>query len=163
MRSILFAVLIILIVPSVVRAEELSGKPQTVDGDTIKIDGQRIRLHGIDAPERNQPCTLAEVRFDCGQLSTDALRRIINLRTVRCVTSKRDRYKRWIGKCFVGTLDLQSELTRQGWAFAYRKYSTDYASAEVAARGAKLGLWQYELMKPWDFRKTSEFRKRFKR
>lgn len=144
-------------------SQELNGPARIIDGDTLVVSGQKVRLHGIDTPETKQPCTRAGVRFDCGQLSTDALRRIVDGRAVKCVASKRDRYKRWIGKCFVGSLDIQSELTRQGWAFAYRKYSTDYARDEVKARKDRAGLWEFEIMKPWDYRRTPEFRKRFTR
>jgi endonuclease YncB( thermonuclease family) len=164
MNRLAFAVLTLLvIIPGTGSASDISGIPRIVDGDTLVVGGKRIRFNGIDTPETKQPCTLAGVWFDCGKLSSDALRSIINGRAVRCVVIKRDRYKRYVAKCYVGSLDIQSEMTRQGWAFAYRKYSVDYANDEVSARRAKLGLWQYELMKPWNFRKTSKFRKRFKR
>ena len=155
LRSILFAVLIILIVPSVVRAEELSGKPHIVDGDTIKIDGQRIRLHGIDAPETKQTCWTGRYGkpFQCGVRSTRALIEIIGRETITCRGEKRDRYKRLIAKCFIGRIDIGEQLVARGWAFAYRKYSRDYVRAEEAARRLREGLWRHKFEMPWEWRR----------
>jgi endonuclease YncB( thermonuclease family) len=142
-------------IPSIAQAEELVGRATVVDGDTLGIRDQRIRLHGIDAPESSQLCTTAgDKDWRCGQKAANALSEKIGQRNVRCVGTKRDRWKRLIAVCFVGDQDLNGLLVRRGWAVAYRKYSKDYVPQEERARRAKVGVWSGEFVMPWDWRKS---------
>jgi endonuclease YncB( thermonuclease family) len=108
---------------------EVSGPALVIDGDTIEISGERIRLHGIDTPEANQTC-LNDFgkRWQCGQEATLALKALIRDHSITCKGAERDKYRRLIAVCFAGLNDLNAEMVRQGWALAYRKYSTDYVA-----------------------------------
>lgn len=135
-------------------AQDITGQPQIVDGDSIKIAGERISLHGIDAPERRQACRRDGEAYSCGIEATAALSALISGQSVACRAIDRDRYGRTVAKCFVGDRDINEAMVRQGWAVAYRKYSMDYVAAEDAPRAAKFGLWAGEFMLPWEWRRA---------
>lgn len=139
-------------------AETLSGNARVVDGDTLAVAGERIRLDGIDAPETSQPCTRNGRRWACGRAATRAMRRLIGRNHVRCEVSGRDRYGRAIATCFAAGRDLQQQLVRQGLALAYRKYSTRYVPDEDAARAEGRGLWAGEFVEPWRWRRQQRRR-----
>ena len=107
---------------------DIIGKPRVIDGDTIEIAGQRIRLHGIDTPEAKQLCEAEGKPWRCGQEATFALANIIGRTWVDCVERDQDRYSRIIAVCKVGGpkgQDLGAWMVSEGWALAYRKYSKD--------------------------------------
>ena len=124
-----------------------------VDSDTIWIDRTKIRLHGIDSPETRQTCTKDGKAWNCGRDATAALAARIDGQPVTFTGDKRDRYKRLIGVCYLVGQDLNAWMVQQGWALAYRKYSTDYIDDELAARDNCRGIWQGEFIKPWKGRK----------
>ena len=133
---------------------DISGLPHIIDGDTLKISDERIRLHGIDAPETNQSCM--DVRgnqWSCGRQSTSALASLIDGRPIICKGRERDRYRRLIAVCFAGSKDLNAEMVRQGWALAYRKYSTDYVVQETVAKSERVGIWAGQFVSPWEWRR----------
>ena len=148
-----------------VRSDEIkkiSGNPQIIDGDTIKINSKKIRLHGIDAPEFKQMCkktylTISFLSFTkdypCGKISTEKLKKKINNKVITCKILDIDRYKRYIGECYKRNLNLNSWLVSNGHAVAYRKYSKKYISNEINAKNEKLGIWQGKFEMPWDYRK----------
>jgi endonuclease YncB( thermonuclease family) len=142
-------------VPSQVHADELVGRASVVDGDTVGIRDQKIRLHGIDAPEASQLCTRPNgEQWRCGQQAANALSEKIGQRNVRCDGKKRDRWGRLIAVCYLGSQDLNAWLVRRGLAVAYRKHSKDYVSQEARARKAKIGVWSGTFDMPWDWRKA---------
>lgn len=152
----LFALHFLLV--SAARAETLSGQARVLDGDTLAISGQRVRLNGIDAPETRQTCSRDGRQWACGKASTSEMRRLIGRNQVRCEISGRDKYGRAIGACFVNGRDLQQQLVRKGLALAYRKYSTRYIPDEDAARTDSVGLWSGEFVPPWKWRKQDRTR-----
>ena len=130
------------------------GQARVVDGDTIWIDKTKIRLHGIDAPETKQKCQHSDgSAYRCGKASSDALRILIGAEPVRCEGKTYDRYKRLLAVCYNGTINLNAQLVRQGWALAYRRYSKDYISAEKEAQETKRGMWAGEFQSPWKWRR----------
>ena len=133
---------------------DITGKPHIIDGDTVEIAGERIRLNGIDTPEANQSC-LDETgkRWPCGREATFALTTIVRDQAITCKGNERDKYRRLIAVCFTGTKDLSAEMVRQGWGLAYRKYSTDYVTEEADAKAKKLGLWRGQFVAPWEWRR----------
>jgi len=150
LRFILTAVL--LLAPSVARAD-ITGKPRVIDGDTIEIAGERIRLHGIDAPEKNQTCKTKHGKaYDCGRLATIALRDLIWNQEVTCRGDRRDGNKHLIAKCFIGRIDLGEQIVLTGRAVADTKDSDDYLRAEEGAKRLKQGLWGGSFMLPWEWR-----------
>lgn len=134
-------------------AQTLSGSPTITDGDTLKVAGKTVRLHGIDAPEGNQQCVRADGEYLCGRSSTEALMRLVGKSEIDCEQRDVDRYRRIVGVCRVGKTNLNSEMVRLGWARAYTQYSRDYVGQESEARAAKRGIWQGPHTAPWDWRK----------
>jgi endonuclease YncB( thermonuclease family) len=155
MRRVTLLTALALLVPNIASAEELTGRATVVDGDTLGIRDQKIRLHGIDAPESSQRCTRPNgEQWRCGQKAANALSEKIGHQNVRCVGKKRDRWKRLIAVCYLGNEDLNAWLVRRGWAVAYRKYSKDYVPQEERARHAKVGVWSGMFDLPWEWRKA---------
>jgi len=131
----------------------IQGLPRVLDGDTIEISGQRIRLEGIDAPEGSQTCARAGGgTWRCGQEASNALQKLIGRQSVRCESRGSDSYGRILGICFVGTTDINAEMVRLGFAWAFVKYSRTYVTEEADARGRGAGIWQAPTMTAWDYR-----------
>ena len=145
--------LIFLFLLSSVASADLSGTALIVDGDTITISGTKIRLNGIDTPEKNQSCRKAGVTWRCGYEATETLRRWTHTKEVRCIGDEKDRYGRLIADCFVDGYNVNARLVYEGLALAYRKYSKQYVPEEDKARAAKRGMWAGEFVAPWDWRK----------
>ncbi len=132
---------------------DVAGTASVIDGDTLEIHGQRIRLHGIDAPESRQLCRLDGKPWQCGKDAANALADKIARRPVTCEDLGRDRYKRIIAKCTVAGEDLEKWMVVNGWALAYRRYSLDYVDQEADAQAARRGIWAGEFVKPWEWRR----------
>tara|TARA_B100001057_G_scaffold292739_1_gene292809 strand:+ start:833 stop:1360 length:528 start_codon:yes stop_codon:yes gene_type:complete len=147
-----------------VKSEEIksiSGIAKVVDGDTIRIGEKKIRLFGIDAPEKEQQCrkvwlTISFLSFNkdypCGQISTKKLKNKINNKFLRCEWTNKDRYKRYIAECFKDKRSINSWMVEYGYAVAYRKYSKKYVPLEILAKKEKRGLWSGTFDMPWDYR-----------
>ena len=132
---------------------DLQGVASVIDGDTIEIHGTRIRLNGIDAPESGQRCQNARgTAWRCGQQAALALSDRIGRRQVNCQQTDTDRYGREVADCFAGGENLTRWMVREGWAVAYRQYSTAYIAAEDDARTGQRGIWQGRFDMPWDWR-----------
>jgi endonuclease YncB( thermonuclease family) len=130
-----------------------AGAVRIVDGDTLRIGGTRIRLHGIDAPERAQSCAGADGRpYACGAAATAALTRLIGGARPDCAERDRDRYGRSVAVCTLAGRDLNRAMVAQGWAVAYSQYSRDYERDEAAARRSRLGLWRGSFERPDRYR-----------
>ena len=131
------------------------GAVRVIDGDTLDVDGTRVRLWGIDAPEGKQTCQRDGVAWLCGQEAAKALREFLSGKQIACETKDIDRYKRQVSVCRVGPIEVNDWLTRQGWALDYRQYSKGiYADAENEARNAKRGLWAGKFTPPWEWRRN---------
>ena len=125
-----------------------------IDGDTIRIGDERIRFSGIDAPEKKQTCIYQEIEFKCGEFSKNLLIEKISNQEVSCIRENTDQYGRTLAECFVGKESLSSYLVREGYAFAYRKYSDKFIPDEEYAQSKGNGMWSMDFMFPWDFRKS---------
>ena len=126
-----------------------------VDGDTIVLNGEKIRFSGIDTPELKQTCIYKNQEVICGVFAKMLLIEKIGNKTPVCISEGKDIYKRTLAECFIDGESLSSFLVRSGYAFAYRKYSKKFIEDEEFARENKLGLWSMKFQYPWDFRKTS--------
>ena len=124
------------------------------DGDTIRIGDERIRFSGIDAPEIKQTCVYNQIDFKCGEFSKNLLIEKIFNQKVSCIKESKDQYGRTLAECFVGKESLSSYLVREGYAFAYRKYSDKFIPDEEYAQSKGNGMWSMDFMFPWDFRKS---------
>ena len=147
-KIVLIATFILLIVQNV-----SSNTVHVIDGDTIKIGNKKIRFSGIDAPELNQYCFKNGKKILCGVLAKKALVKKIGNKVPKCVIEGKDIYKRILAECFINEKSLSKFLVRNGYAFAYRKYSKKFIQDEEFARKNKLGLWSMKFDYPWEFRK----------
>jgi len=148
--------LIFLFNNSLLYAKTIIGKAKVIDGDTIHINQNKIRLHGIDAPEKNQTCIYEDKKWLCGKQSTYELKKIINKQIVKCITTNIDKYKRYIAICYINKLNINQTMVKKGWAIAYRFYSKDYINEEDYARKNKAGIWKSVFEEPYKFRKTKK-------
>ena len=130
----------------------LTGQPRVVDGDTLVVSGQHIRLDGIDAPETKQVCQ-RDGDWRCGLAATEALKAMIGNGEVRCEGGAKDRYRRLLATCWAGPVNLNEQMVRRGWALAYREYSVRYVPYEDEAKGSKAGLWASVFVPPWEWRR----------
>ena len=130
-------------------------KLTVTDGDTIRIGEERIRFSGIDAPELRQTCLYQEIEFKCGEFSKNLLIEKISNQEFSCVRESKDQYGRTLAECFVGKDSLSSYLVREGYAFAYRKYSDKFIADEEYAQSKGNGMWGMEFLFPWDYRRKN--------
>lgn len=143
---------------------DISGMTRVSDGDTLRIGDTRIRLSGIDAPERAARCTVkaSGARVACGTEAGARLRALTDGRRVACLDEGGDRYGRRLATCYVTRqgrrIDIAREMVRQGWALAYRRYSTRYVIDETAARLDGAGLWAMDFENPEDYRREARAR-----
>jgi endonuclease YncB( thermonuclease family) len=149
-----FLLISLLLISFPAQAQQIAGQASVIDGDTIEISGQRIRLHGIDAPESRQTCQDAAGRdYRCGRKAAFALADWIGRATVSCEPRDTDRYGRVVAVCRARGADINRMLVRQGWAVVYREYSRDYVSDELFARQARAGMWAGAFIPPSEWRK----------
>jgi endonuclease YncB( thermonuclease family) len=134
----------------------ISGHPRVVDGDSLEINGARIRLHGIDAPEGRQQCRdRADHPYACGREAARALAAAIAGRAVSCRAVEHDRYNRDVAICSVGGTDLAETMVRAGHALDYPQHSHGrYAAAEREARAARRGIWDGTFEEPQVWRRV---------
>ena len=125
------------------------------DGDTIKVNGEKIRFSGIDTPELKQTCIKQGVKKPCGLTAKQILIDKIGNNKVICISEGKDQYKRILAECFVNDESLSSYLVRSGYAFAYRRYSKKFIPDEDYARINKIGIWAMKFEYPWDYRRNN--------
>ncbi|MGD9894851.1 MAG: thermonuclease family protein [Dehalococcoidia bacterium] len=119
------------------------------DGDTIRQHGATFRLHGIDAPEYRQTCADG---WPAGIVAASALREMVRDRRVICEPRSTDRYGRTVALCRADGVDIGAEMVRAGWAWAFTRYSHDYARQEDEAWATRVGVHGHDCMPAWDWR-----------
>ena len=124
-------------------------------GYTIHLHSKKIRFSGIDSPELKQSCKKDDRIVYCGIEAKKLLINIIGNNKVNCINEGEDQYKRTLAECFVNDLSLSSYLVRNGYAFAYRKYSKKFIKDEDYAKANNLGMWSMNFEFPWDYRKKN--------
>jgi endonuclease YncB( thermonuclease family) len=156
-RSFTFAPLFIVaacLCVSTAFADNLTGQASVIDGDTLEIDGTRIRLWGIDAPESSQLCRDdASLQYQCGAKAANELDAFIARRPVDCLPVSLDQYGRTVAVCLIGGVDLADWLVRNGLALDWPQYSKGkYDKAQRDAEHAGQGIWEGSYVEPWRFR-----------
>ena len=154
-RKAIFLISIFLLVFLLTINDIKSQELKIVDGDTIHLNGEKIRFTGIDTPELKQTCIKQGIKDYCGLTAKKILIDKIGSKTVECISQGKDQYKRTLAECFVNNESLSSHLVRSGYAFAYRKYSKKFIEDENYAKANQLGMWSMKFEYPWDFRKNN--------
>lgn len=141
-----------LLTPVAGSAQMIAGPAEVVDGDTVSIAGERVRLHGIDAPESQQMCERNGASWACGEEASRQLESLIAGRSVRCEGRNVDAYGRTVAICRAGSLDLGQAMVQTGMAVAFTRYSDAYAGDEQHARAGRRGLWASNFTTPSEWR-----------
>lgn len=124
------------------------------DGDGLRIEGQSVRLWGIDAPELDQTCEQNGRTVHCGEDARALLGALAQRGDLLCETMDVDRYGRTVARCFADGADLAAEMVRQGYALDWPRYSNGfYAGEQEQARAAGRGMWAGRFTAPWDWRR----------
>lgn len=125
-----------------------TGMAQVIDGDSLRINGQEMRLKGIDAPEFNQTCQRAGKDVPCGREAAAALRRLLARGPITCVGHEQDRYARLLVSCRIRGADVAAIMVKEGLVVSYG----DYLVEEAEARNDNRGLWSGSFDMPRDWR-----------
>lgn len=134
----------------------LIGHARAADGDSLVLDGKRIRLFGIDAPELRQVCKNVGRSWACGEVAKEKLEALVSAGEVICKTQSIDAFRRNVATCVIGTRDVNEAMVRSGYATAYRHYSAAYVRAEEQARAGRVGIWAGQFELPSNYRHEGE-------
>lgn len=160
MLLLVILLLAVTVLPGPVAAQTgvFAGRASVIDGDTVEVQRQRIRLFGIDAPESAQLCKDAVGKaYRCGQMAANALSELIRRRPISCTEVNRDRYGRAVAVCSVEGVDLADWMVRNGFAFDWPQHSKGgYVEAQAEAQNAKRGVWAGTSVAPWDYRACTQ-------
>jgi endonuclease YncB( thermonuclease family) len=129
----------------------LAGAAEAIDGDSLRLLGEELRLEGIDAPEYRQSCRdRGGGEVACGRQARRALAAMLALGAVSCTVSRTDRYGRGLARCKQGEADINAALVRQGHALSYGDYRVEEAEARAAGRG----IWALSFERPEAWRRS---------
>lgn len=132
----------------------IAGTARVIDADTLDVDGQRVRLFGVDAVEKNQICQDGTGKdWPCGRQASEDLDRAIGGRDVRCISHETDRYGRAVADCEIAGMSINYWVVQQGWAVAYTRYSRAYEQVEAEARAKRSGIFAGTFDAPEDWRR----------
>ena len=152
-RKVIFPISVVSLLFLLIFNQVSSQELKVIDGDTIHLNGEKIRFTGIDTPELKQTCIKEGVIDECGVTAKKILIDKIANNNVECISEGKDQYKRTLAECFVNNESLSSYLVRSGYAFAYRRYSKKFIPDEDYARINTIGMWSMKFDYPWDYRK----------
>ncbi|WP_312417755.1 thermonuclease family protein [Shinella sp.] len=151
-------VIVVCFTTACAQAGDIVGRASVIDGDTIEIAGERIRLNGIDAPESRQLCEDgAFSAYRCGQRAALALADWLDqAQPIKCKQIDKDRYSRIVATCERAGADVGEWLVRAGHALDWPRYSNGrYAAAQADARAHSRGIWRGRFDLPWEWRKEN--------
>jgi endonuclease YncB( thermonuclease family) len=129
--------------------EAITGAAHAIDGDSVVVNGEEMRIKGIDAPEYRQTCQADGQNLPCGQRATAAMKRWLTRGPVYCYGAERDRYNRRLVLCRVNGVDIGRDLVINGLAVDYGLYPEE----EREAAAAKRGIWATTFERPEEYRR----------
>ena len=133
--------------------DSMSGLVRMLDADTLVMAGQKIRLHGVDAPESRQTCVAGAAReFACGERATEFARTAFDGAQATCLP-RGTSYDRIVATCHVNGADMGRVLVRAGWAVAATRYSQAYIDDEAFASDQGWGMHTSRHLSPHEFRR----------
>ena len=134
-------------------SSELSGRATAISGDLLRVNGQLVRIAGIEPPVAKHPCLKANGRrWNCSAAARTALEKIVRGKSVACAASSQDDEGHTLASCTIDGDDVADALVRGGHVFAAPGLFASYGSAESAASAAKIGLWQGDTVRPQQWR-----------
>lgn len=128
--------------------DQISGAGRPIDGDSLHVGQNEVRLKGIDAPEGRQTCLRNGSVWACGEDSRRELVRLIGHDVVKCSVLERDRFSRFLSRCTAGGRDLNAGMVAAGLAVAYGGYVREEGEAKIRKRG----LWGSDFQRPREWR-----------
>ena len=129
----------------------LVGYAQVIDGDSLRLNGEELRLEGIDAPELRQTCSDSAGRsVACGRQARQALSALAGQGPLSCEIGKADRYGRGLARCRLGERDVNAAMVSGGHAISYGAYRSEEEQAKAAGRG----LWALSFERPEAWRRA---------
>jgi endonuclease YncB( thermonuclease family) len=146
---------VLLLASSAANADTIVGRASVIDGDTLEIHDERIRILDIDAPESSQTCTHDDgTEWRCGQHAALELQAVLDQQTVTCETERKDRYGRWLARCRAKDIDIAVWMAGHGWAVPYRDCKCEAVrDASEFARRQRAGIWSSVFVMPWEWRR----------
>jgi endonuclease YncB( thermonuclease family) len=138
--------------------QKISGKAFVLDGDSLKVAKKDIRLFGIDAPEYSQTCfNKKNKEYACGQVSKEFLIKLVGGKKIECFYAIKDKYQRYLSKCYVNDISVNEELIKNGMAIIYNFTESDEKmdSLEKQAKTSEIGIWQGSFELPKNYRKKN--------
>jgi endonuclease YncB( thermonuclease family) len=136
----------------------IQGIARVIDGDSLVINKQRIRLQYIDAPELNQICDQGK---EMGLEAKIFLQQFIKSTSIRCEYNEVDQYNRKLATCFKNTVNLNELMVKQGLAFNYDYHGNNYKSQEIIAKNEGRGIWKYNCKLPYEYRRYKKRKNEF--
>lgn len=156
---VLLALALLGAAPAFAQPESVTGEATAVNADIVAIDGQRIILWGIDAPEPGQTCSVNGREWGCFDAALRELERLVSRADVTCfLVDEPDPFRRRFGVCEMAGEDINAAMVRSGMALAYQKQTDQYVDEQIEAITAEAGLWQIgvEFMEPWVHRSITQ-------
>ena len=148
-RRTLITLIAVVVAAAPARADE------ALAGDKLEIEGQIVRLFGIDAFEPGQTCLDARGEpWRCGAVAEAALAELIQGHGVACTVIEEHSPEEYVARCTVrDRIDIGRYMIMAGLALADPNAPDEYADAEAAAQRARAGAWAGIFSRPWDWRK----------
>ena len=141
--------------------ETYTGRAFIIDGDTLKINGTKIRLVSVDAPEISQKCKTHGHTENCGELVKLRLVQVTSNEDTTCYSHGKDYFGRVLAECYINDININKWLLREGLAvYYYNKDFKSYKILETLAKEEKLGLWDSEFQNPKEYRKQQKKRRK---
>ncbi len=137
--------------------KKFAGIGAVIDGDSIKVGKNEVRLFGLDAPEYSQTCFDAtQNEYSCGKMSREFLVNFAQGKEIECIYAQMDKYNRFLSKCFVDKASINEAIIKNGMAVIYNFNESDQKMIELEkiAKEKKLGIWKGAFQLPRAYRKA---------